>query len=302
MKILRKFVSAVALSCGMLGMAVAQQTDSDAAAQAGAENSAADTDTNADSRADSADANRAGSAFSGQSNVDGSLNSQTNDSQSPDNADRSNENQADGRFQDGTAGMTFRSDADGIVVDNVANDSPAARLGLQPGDEIVRFNGQWVSDRQQLQQMMNNVNGSRPIDISFRRDGRQLGRQIMLNDSGQNYSAMRPMYDENNGSGAATGNNNGMMAQNPGPFPGQNAGQFSGQYHGQYSGPPVHQAGFSQPYPVMGNGHYGTSACGCSSQVGYGHSYVNTGCCDNHWDGCCRTGHRRHRARRCRRY
>ncbi len=184
--------------------------------------------------------------------------------------------QADG-LQNSAAGMTFRSNTDSIIVDNVADGSAASRLGLKSGDEIVRFNGQWVSNTQELQRMMNNVQSSRPVDISFRRDGRQMGRQIQLDAGMRTSSAMRPNYDQSEGSMSGAADVNGSTLVD---------GQVNGEamHHGNYSN-----------YSNGGRSHFGHSYSGYQSNLNYSQTHGYASNYDLHHGNCCCRLHRRHR-------
>jgi len=187
------------------------------------------------------------------------------------------------QFENNMAGMTFRSNVDGLVLDNVADNSAAAQIGLQPGDEIVRFNGQWVNSRQQLDRMLSNFDGSRPVDISFRRDGRQFGRQIALEGSSRSQSAMRPNYDQYDENTSASANMNANSGIN---------GEFGNQ--------PIQQAGFGQTYPASDGYYSGSPVASYQPQMTYGgysqpYGYSGDCCCDDNRDKCCRKAQRRAR-------
>lgn len=213
-----------------------------------------------------------------EGDLESSLNTDTTDNSSRlrNQTDAAANAQTDG-LQNSSAGMTFRSNTDSIIVDNVADGSAASRLGLRPGDEIVRFNGQWVRNTQDLQRMMNNVEGSRPVDISFRRDGRQMGRQIQLGAGVQSSSAMRPNYDQSEAgvSGTAGVDGNNLV-------------------DGQVSGQAMHHGGHLN---YSGNGHnqFGNSFSGYQPNLNYGQSYGYAPSYDLRRDNCCRRVHRRHR-------
>jgi serine protease Do len=71
------------------------------------------------------------------------------------------------------AGKLNLSETRGVIVENVAADSAAARAGIRPGDILVAFNGQPVTDGNTLR---NQVAATRPgtqIDLTVLRDGRE---------------------------------------------------------------------------------------------------------------------------------
>jgi Do/DeqQ family serine protease len=74
------------------------------------------------------------------------------------------------------------SESRGVIVENVAPDSAAARAGIRPGDVIVGFNGQPVSDGNTLR---NQVAATRPgaeAELSVLRDGREQKVRVILGE------------------------------------------------------------------------------------------------------------------------
>jgi len=222
--------------------------------------------------------------------VDSTLNTNVRDEalRLQNRADAAVRGQINDQLQNSAAGLTFRSDTNGIFVDNVADSSAAARLGLQQGDEIVRFNGQWVNDRQELQRLMSNVNNSRPIDIAYRRNGLQYGRQITLNTGAQTQTALRPNYDNVDNASGSAGVNANVRA------------------NGQLQGQTTQQAGYSHTVPSQSIYYYGSPGHNAQPYVTYGgvgQTHVRGNCCgtervkhhhkDDHcaprtWNRCCR--------------
>ena len=72
------------------------------------------------------------------------------------------------------------SEARGVLVDNVASDSAAAQARIRPGDVIVAFNGQPVSDGNTLR---NRVAATRPgteVELTVLRDGAEQKLRVTL--------------------------------------------------------------------------------------------------------------------------
>ncbi len=64
------------------------------------------------------------------------------------------------------------------VVDSVAKGSPAAQAGLQAGDELLAIDGRTVVSTVDVTEIVRAA-ADRPIDIEFRRDGRQLRTRLV---------------------------------------------------------------------------------------------------------------------------
>jgi serine protease Do len=80
------------------------------------------------------------------------------------------------------AGKLNLSETRGVIVENVAADSAAARAGIRPGDILVAFNGQPVTDGNTLR---NQVAATRPgtqIDLTVLRDGREQAIGVALGE------------------------------------------------------------------------------------------------------------------------
>lgn len=60
----------------------------------------------------------------------------------------------------------------GVLVSNVADDSPAARAGLQVGDIVTRFDGEDVTSSRKLTTMVRKAEAGDPADIEAWRDGK----------------------------------------------------------------------------------------------------------------------------------
>lgn len=60
----------------------------------------------------------------------------------------------------------------GVLVSNVADDSPAARAGVQVGDIVTRFNGKDVKSSRRLSSMVRRAEDGDPADLEIWRDGK----------------------------------------------------------------------------------------------------------------------------------
>jgi Do/DeqQ family serine protease len=80
------------------------------------------------------------------------------------------------------AGKLNLAETRGVIVENVAADGAAARAGIRPGDILVAFNGQPITDGNTLR---NQVAASRPgtqVDITVLRDGREQSIRVTLGE------------------------------------------------------------------------------------------------------------------------
>jgi S1-C subfamily serine protease len=70
------------------------------------------------------------------------------------------------------------TDDEGILIVRVANDSPAAKAGLQAGDIIVRIGDQAVSDVSTIQETVENSKIGQDLPIEVRRNGETVSLSV----------------------------------------------------------------------------------------------------------------------------
>jgi serine protease Do len=73
-------------------------------------------------------------------------------------------------------------EARGVVVAAVAPNSPAARVGIRPGDVIVGFNGEPVTDGNTLRNRVASTPPNSQINLTVLRDGREQQMQVTLGE------------------------------------------------------------------------------------------------------------------------
>src|SRR5690606_10532373 len=59
----------------------------------------------------------------------------------------------------------------GVRIDDVQEDGPAARAGVQPGDIIVEFDGERVRSARQLTRLVRETPEGRAVEMALMRDG-----------------------------------------------------------------------------------------------------------------------------------
>jgi Do/DeqQ family serine protease len=70
----------------------------------------------------------------------------------------------------------------GVVVENVAAESAAARAGIRPGDVIVTFNGQPVTDGNTLRNQVAVTRPGTEVELTVLRDGREQKLRVTLGE------------------------------------------------------------------------------------------------------------------------
>lgn len=79
-------------------------------------------------------------------------------------------------------------DNDGILVESVLDNSPAAAAGLRDGDRIVSINGESVAHSNALIQQMGRMDRDEQVTIVVQRDGRQRELSSKLATYGQTFA------------------------------------------------------------------------------------------------------------------
>lgn len=69
---------------------------------------------------------------------------------------------------------------DGLRIETVIPNSPAARSGLEDGDELISFNGQPLISQADIQWVLHNSPPESKLDVALRRGGKILKRTIAL--------------------------------------------------------------------------------------------------------------------------
>ncbi|MEO0456523.1 MAG: HhoA/HhoB/HtrA family serine endopeptidase [Cyanobacteria bacterium P01_A01_bin.114] len=79
--------------------------------------------------------------------------------------------------QDPRSNLRIQADQ-GVVILGLVRNSPAVQAGLQPGDVIVRMNGQAILDAEQVQSIVQGTEIGEPIELEIDRDGRGIGLRV----------------------------------------------------------------------------------------------------------------------------
>jgi S1-C subfamily serine protease len=70
----------------------------------------------------------------------------------------------------------------GVLVDDVTPNSAAARAGLRPGDVIIAFNGQPISDGNSLRNQVAATRPGKEVGLTLLREGREQKVQVTLGE------------------------------------------------------------------------------------------------------------------------
>ncbi len=151
---------------------------------------------------------RVNGAVEGDANIQGNLDARTNHAPL-DGADRNLGADANGRA---ALGVSFRSGASDLTISSVAPGSPAARIGLQPGDRIVSVNGRPYADLRTFMDASSQLPLNQDAEIVYVRGGiqhrvsarlapwdsvyAQQFHQPQYGQYGQPHTTMRPSFDD----------------------------------------------------------------------------------------------------------
>ncbi|MEQ8844710.1 MAG: M28 family peptidase [Phycisphaerales bacterium] len=72
------------------------------------------------------------------------------------------------------------ADGDGVVLAEIAEDSPAARAGLRAGDRLVRWDGQKLTDAAAWRELLARHSADDEVNIGISRDGEEVTLSIKL--------------------------------------------------------------------------------------------------------------------------
>lgn len=143
--------------------------------------------------------------------------------------------------------------AEGVAIDQVGENSPAAKAGLEKGDVVTEYNGQRVEGTLEFERLVRETPPGRTAKLSVLRNGKNQSISVVMGDlaqsenGGQNAPRFRGQPQGTNGVPAqgpgARGLPNfqgGFQGGNQGPTLGVSAQDLSGQL-GSYFGAPDSQ-------------------------------------------------------------
>jgi len=76
---------------------------------------------------------------------------------------------------------------DGVLISGVADDSPAARAGVEDGDVIVEFNGKAVSDPDELSDLVSQLDPGKKVKIVVVRDGKRKTIKLKVGEKPEDF-------------------------------------------------------------------------------------------------------------------
>jgi serine protease Do len=74
----------------------------------------------------------------------------------------------------------------GVMVESVETDSPAAKAGLKDGDVIVEFDGERVRSSRQLTRLVQETVAGRSVSVAAMRDGQRVAMTVQPRDGSDN--------------------------------------------------------------------------------------------------------------------
>jgi len=77
---------------------------------------------------------------------------------------------------------------DGVIVDDIIDDSPAEEAGLEPGDIIIKFGGQTVTSSNRLTKMIRVTKPDTEVKIEILRDGEPQELTVILGERERDYA------------------------------------------------------------------------------------------------------------------
>jgi serine protease Do len=79
-------------------------------------------------------------------------------------------------------GFGLASSTQGVVIQSVMDNSPAAKAGIHRNDVIVEFDGQPVNDMQKFRLRVADTQSGRSVPVTVLRDGKRMSFNVTLDD------------------------------------------------------------------------------------------------------------------------
>jgi serine protease Do len=114
--------------------------------------------------------------------------------------------------------------AEGVTIDQVGENSPASKAGLQKGDVVTEFNGQHVEGGLEFERLVRETPPGRTAKLSVLRNGKNQSLSVVMGDLAQSGNGGNGGQNAPRFRGQPQGANGG-----PGPQPGAFQGGFQGR-------------------------------------------------------------------------
>ena len=82
----------------------------------------------------------------------------------------------------------------GAVVEDVADDTPAAKAGLKAGDVVLEFDGERVRSARQLTRLIQETPPGRQVAVVVSRDGQRMNLSVTTDISTQRVATLTPSF------------------------------------------------------------------------------------------------------------
>jgi serine protease Do len=80
----------------------------------------------------------------------------------------------------------------GVLIENIFEDTPSAKAGLKKGDVIVSLGGKPIKNSRSLQYAVSDLPIGKPVTIDLFRDGKEETRKVTIEEQPQDYGTRRP--------------------------------------------------------------------------------------------------------------
>ncbi len=101
-------------------------------------------------------------------------------------------------------GITLQGDQ-GVVVEAVSPNSPATRAGLEPGDVVLKANGQTLTDANMLNEVTLAHNVGDTLTLTISRNGKTMDVPVTLQERPADYGVTAPQPQDPQGDGQPQG-------------------------------------------------------------------------------------------------
>ncbi|RJP74158.1 MAG: PDZ domain-containing protein [Candidatus Zixiibacteriota bacterium] len=86
-------------------------------------------------------------------------------------------------------------DDQGVLVNSVVDNSPAAKAEIRAGDVIIQVDGEDINSRRSIVQALEDRNPGDEVTVNVIRDGKKKDLKVQLSEVPEEYRAQRPMME-----------------------------------------------------------------------------------------------------------
>jgi serine protease Do len=96
-------------------------------------------------------------------------------------------------------GVSLKAEADGLIVEEVVEDTGAERAGLQPGDQLLSIDGEVLDSREKVAELLGDREVGEMVELKLLREGEEVTLSIELSGRADVFGETQTRNDQMSG-------------------------------------------------------------------------------------------------------